>query len=137
MSSATKIVAMFGGTWAYNVGYGLMSTYTPASTKINAYIVPPSSSTSQNTMTDISELLAPNVKTKWVVRRKKETGELSVYAKNTNGEKTHTETKTTESLTSSPASQFSIATQKVGSSNSSDYSTCSGFVFPPSQFHPV
>lgn len=125
MSSTTKIVAMFGGTWANTVGYGLMSTYLSTSAKVNAFIIPPNSSTSQNTIADIGELLTSNIKTKWVARRNKETGELSVYAKNINGEKTYTETKTTASLTSSPASQFSIGTQKVASSNTSDYCTCS------------
>lgn len=119
-SSTTKLGAMFGGIWGYYKGYGLLSTFSSDYQRLSAFIATATGS-STNTYMDIPDLLVANTKTKFVVRRKKETGEHTIYAKNKNGERSHTEMRTTASLGSNPANQFVIATQKPESSTNTDF----------------
>ena len=118
--STTKLVAMFGGIWSYYKGYGLLSVFSSDSQRLSAFIATATDS-STTTYMDIPDLLAANTKTKFVVRRKKETGEHTIYAKNKNGERSHTEIRTTASLGSNPENQFVIATQKPESTTNTDF----------------
>lgn len=114
-SSTSKVEAMFGGIWAYYAGYGLMGTRS----SVISFIAP-STNNIEETRTDTTSITEANLMTKYVVRRNKTTGEINVYAKNINGEATHTETRTTASITSNPTNEFLIATQKI-STTVSDY----------------
>lgn len=114
-STTSKTEAMFGDIWAYYAGYGLMG----GRGNVLAFIAPSTNNVGQ-VIKSVTSIIEPNLKIKSVVRRNKTTGEINVYSKSIKGEVTHTETKTTASITADPKNQFLISTQKV-SSTTSDY----------------
>lgn len=123
VSSTSTIPVFFGSIYSYTAGYGLNAVLNSGDIRLGTFITWQNTTSSTNPNTNsknmyLDGILSADIKTKFVFRRSKSDGAISIFAQNVNGTVTESDTFTTNSIT---ATQLTVGTSKSGSTATSDY----------------